>query len=60
MVGNEIKGSPDETPEERTDKIFQQMDKNKDGVLTKKEFMDGCLADEFLCQMLTANTAGLA
>lgn len=58
MVGNEMKGAPDEQPEERTDKIFAQMDKNNDGVLTKQEFIDGCLADDFLCQMLTANTAG--
>lgn len=57
MVGNEMKGSPDEQPEDRTEKIFSQMDKNNDGVLTKQEFIDGCLADDFLCQMLTANTA---
>lgn len=57
MVGNEMKGSPDEQPEDRTEKIFSQMDKNNDGVLTKQEFIEGCLADDFLCQMLTANTA---
>jgi len=57
MVGNEMKGSPEEAPEERTEKIFTQMDINNDGVLTKQEFIDGCLNDDFLCQMLTANTA---
>ena len=57
MVGNDS-GTPEETPEDRTEKIFSQMDKNNDGVLNKQEFIDGCLADDFLCQMLTANTAG--
>lgn len=60
MVGSEMKGTPDEQPEDRTEKIFSQMDKNNDGVLTKQEFIDGCLADDFLCQMLTANTASSA
>lgn len=57
MVGNEG-ATPEESAEDRTEKIFSQMDKNNDGVLNKKEFIDGCLADDFLCQMLTANTAG--
>lgn len=56
MVSND-KESPMETPEQRTERIFVQMDKNKDGVLTKKEFIDGCLADDVLCSMLTANTS---
>lgn len=60
MVGNDLKEAPTETPEQRTDKIFIQMDKNKDGVLTKQEFIDGCLADDVLCSMLTANSTGMA
>lgn len=54
------KDSPAETPEQRTERIFVQMDKNKDGVLTKQEFIDGCLADDVLCAMLTANTSSNA
>ena len=51
------KDAPAETPEQRTERIFVQMDKNKDGVLTKQEFIDGCLSDDVLCSMLTANSA---
>lgn len=60
MVGNDLKEVPTETPEQRTEKIFIQMDKNKDGVLTKQEFIDGCLADDVLCSMLTANSTTMA
>jgi len=56
MVGNDLKDAPVETPEQRTEKIFSQMDLNKDGVLTKQEFIDGCLADDVLCSMLTASS----
>ncbi|XP_064607476.1 neuronal calcium sensor 2-like [Liolophura sinensis] len=43
-----------DTPEARTEKIFEKMDVNKDNVLTKDEFINGCLNDECLYQMLTA------
>lgn len=59
MVGNDLKEAPTETADQRTDKIFIQMDKNKDGVLTKQEFIDGCLADDVLCSMLTANSSNM-
>jgi hypothetical protein len=44
-----------DTPAERTEKIFDKMDLNNDGVLTKKEFVEGCMKDQFLYQMLTAD-----
>jgi len=46
---------PTDTPEKRTKEIFAKMDENHDGVLTKDEFIKGCMSDEFLCQMLTAD-----
>jgi len=46
-----------DTPDKRTKEIFAKMDLNGDGVLSKDEFIRGCMADEFLCQMLTADPA---
>nr|CDS26583.1 neuronal calcium sensor [Hymenolepis microstoma] len=45
----------DLTPEARTEEIFDKMDSNHDGVLTRKEFMDGCMADQQLYSMLLAD-----
>lgn len=44
-------------PEDRTEKIFEKMDENGDGSLTKEEFIEGCMKDQFLYQMLTADAA---
>ena len=48
-------GDEIDTPDKRTKEIFDKMDSNGDGVLSKDEFIQGCMADEFLCQMLTAD-----
>lgn len=48
------------TPAERTRLIFQKVDKNGDGVISKEEFVEGCLSDPFLKQLLTVDTTGLA
>ena len=56
MVGPSIIAcDPTDTPERRTVEIFAKMDINQDGVLTKDEFIKGCLSDEHLCHMLTAD-----
>lgn len=44
-----------ETPKTRTDQIFEKMDVDKNGVITESEFINGCLQDKFLYQMLTAD-----
>jgi len=44
-----------ETPQIRTEQIFQKMDLDKNGVITENEFINGCLQDKFLYQMLTAD-----
>ena len=38
--------------------IWDQLDNNKDNRISKKEFIDGCLKDEFLTHFLT--TTGIA
>jgi len=59
MVGNAMSANnPDDTPQTRTEEIFEKMDENKDGVLSKEEFVKGCMADQFLYQMLTADQSG--
>jgi hypothetical protein len=37
--------------------VWDQLDDNKDNRISKKEFIDGCLNDEFLAHFLT--TTGL-
>lgn len=39
--------------DERAMNIFRMMDKNSDGVLSQDEFIDGCINDEQLYQLLT-------
>jgi hypothetical protein len=39
----------------RTDQIFLKMDADQNGVITEPEFIQGCLQDKFLYQMLTAD-----
>ena len=58
MVGNTAQSNNEDTPQKRTEEIFHKMDENSDGVLTKEEFVRGCMADQFLYQMLTADTGG--
>ena len=41
-------------PSERTAAIFDKMDTNHDGKLSKEEFIDGCMADEGLFKVLSA------
>ena len=58
MLGNAITDVNIDTPKERTVKIFSKMDTNNDGVLTKEEFTQGCMNDQCLYQMLTADAEG--
>ncbi len=41
-----------EAPRKRTREIFAKMDTNLDGVLSREEFLEGCLSDETLYNLL--------
>ncbi|XP_013791421.1 neuronal calcium sensor 2-like [Limulus polyphemus] len=55
MLGPAVKNLPVDTPEQRTQVIFDKMDSNKDGCLTLKEFLNGCLEDPTLAVLLNVN-----
>jgi neurocalcin delta len=44
-----------EAPAIRTQDIFERMDTNQDGVLSKDEFIRGCLSDERLYKLLACS-----
>ena len=43
-------------PYTRTREIFDKMDSNKDGVLSKDEFVRGCMDDETLYKLLACSS----
>jgi len=47
-----------EMPVVRTKAIFDRMDTNGDGVLSKDEFIRGCLGDERLYKLLACSSGG--
>ncbi|XP_013776193.1 frequenin-1-like [Limulus polyphemus] len=54
MLGNKDKEDGDEeTPKERVDKIFEQLDKNNDNQLTIDEFREGSKRDPKIVQALS-------
>ena len=46
-----------DAPCRRTQDIFTKMDINNDGVLSKDEFIRGCLGDETLYRLLACSSA---
>jgi len=44
-----------DAPVVRTRQIFEKMDSNHDGVLSKEEFIKGCLEDDTLYTLLACN-----
>jgi len=48
----DVRRQRSDTPSTRTREIFAKMDSNNDGVLSKDEFITGCLEDNVLYHML--------
>ena len=46
----------EETPVQRAETIFQQMDVNSDGKITREEFIKTCINDTKLLEMLSPTT----
>ena len=57
MIGRGAKQSKDpfETPEKKAEDIFRRMDINSDGRVTRQEFVETCLNDSKLLELLAPN-----
>jgi len=60
MMGSAVVDVTEETAQEKTRKIFEKMDINNDGVLSKKEFVQGCMNDIKVYQMLVGDAGDKA
>merc|ERR1711881_596604 len=58
MMGpNQVAMDKYESPEARAEGIFKRMDVNKDGKVTRQEFVRCCLEDQKLIELLTPNVS---
>jgi len=55
LLGEEKKGS--NSPDNKVDQIFTKMDTNSDHKLSKDEFVNGCLQDDYLRKLLAPSAS---
>lgn len=55
LIGEENR-SGENSPSERVKMILKKLDKDRNGFLTKDEFVEGCLEDSFLRSLLAPKT----
>jgi Ca2+-binding EF-hand superfamily protein len=53
MIGEDAWDDDDDSPANLVKEIMKKLDKNMDGNVTKDEFIDGCMQDKHLRELLT-------
>ena len=56
MLGSSLGQGQKESPERQAEEIFQRLDLNSDGLVSRQEFVQACTTDSTLWALLLPNT----